>query len=260
MELFGWNVPGNTYIDFCEECISDENKFNNFKNNPRYTGILEHASYENGRVYVEYLEKMTSYTNEIQPFLNEWKENDIYGNTTKFFYERYSNISPTTLSYIYNYIKIKERLPDIDNFKNIVEIGGGYGGQCKIISNKVKFNSYTIFDLKGPALLQSKYLDLLNVKNADCLYPSIFDKFNNKDIDLIISTFAWSELSKEVQLFYFDNYIKKAKHGYFRCNLCYSGLMREEIIDLFSKANFANLFIGQEEVSVQDNSTIMFIW
>ena len=36
--------------------------------------------------------------------------------------------------------------------------------------------------------------------------------------------------------------------------------MREEIIDLFSKANFANLFIGQEEVSVQDNSTIMFIW
>jgi hypothetical protein len=60
MELFGWNVPGNTYIDFCEECISDENKFNNFKNNPHYTGILEHASYENGRVYIEYLEKMTN--------------------------------------------------------------------------------------------------------------------------------------------------------------------------------------------------------
>jgi len=260
MELFGWNVPGNPYNNFCQECISDENKFSNFKNNPLYTGILEHASYEVGKVYIEYIEKMVDYTNEIKPFLNEWKENDIYGNTTKFFYDKYDYISPTTVSYIYNYFKMKQRIPDIDTFKNIVEIGGGYGGQCKIISNKVKFDSYTIFDIKGPSMLQSKYLDLLNVKNTECLYPSIFDNFGNKDIDLIISTFAWSELSKEVQLFYFDNYIKKAKHGYFRCNLCYSGLQREEIIDLFSKANFANLFIGQEETSAQDNSTIMFIW
>jgi putative sugar O-methyltransferase len=260
MELFGWNVPGHRYLDSCRECINDENKFNNFKNNPLYTGILEHATYDVGKVSIEFIDKMTDYTKEIQPYLNEYKENDIYGNTTKFLYERYGDISPTTLTYIYNYIKIKQKISDIDTVKNIVEIGGGYGGQCKIISSRIKFDSYTIFDLKEATELQSKYLNLLKVKNVDCLHPSIFNEFNNKEIDLIISTFAWSELTKEVQLFYFDNYIKKAKHGYFRCNLCYSGLTREEIINLFMSAGFKNLFVGQEEVSVQDNSTVMFIW
>lgn len=260
MELFGWNVPGNGYLNSCRECITDENKFNNFKTNPLYTDILEHASYEVGKTSIEFIEKITDYAKEIQPYLDEYKENDIYGNTKKFVYERYGNISPTTLTYIYNYIKIKQAIPDIDNVKNIVEIGGGYGGQCKIISTRIKFESYTILDLKEATELQSKYLDLLKVKNVDCLHPPIFNKFNNKEIDLIISTFAWSELTKEVQMFYFDNYIKKAKHGYFRCNLCYSGLKREEIIDLFMRAGFKNLFVGQEEVSVQDNSTIMFIW
>jgi putative sugar O-methyltransferase len=259
MELFGWNVPGQSYLDICRECISDENKFNNFKNNPSYTAILEHATYENGKMCIEFIEKMTDFSKEIQPYLNEYKENDIYGNTKKCFYERYGDISPTTLTYIYNYIKIKQAVPDIDNVKNIVEIGGGYGGQCKIISSRIKFESYTIFDLKEPTELQSKYLNLLNVKNVDCLHPLVFNNFNNKDIDLIISTFAWSELSKEVQLFYFNTYIKKAKHGFFRCNLCYSGLNREEIIELFMSAGFNNLFIGQQEVSIQDNSTL-FIW
>lgn len=55
-------------------------------------------------------------------------------------------------------------------------------------------------------------------------------------------------------MFYFHNYIKKAKHGYFRCNLCYSGLNREEMLDLFMKAGFVNIRV------IQENGTIMFIW
>ena len=70
----------------------------------------------------------------------------------------------------------------------------------------------------------------------------------------IISTFASSELSTEVEMFYFNNYIKKAKHGFLRCNLCYSGLNREEMIDLFMKAGFVNLNV------IEENGTIMFIW
>ena len=254
MELFGWNVPGREYLDCCRLCITDDNKFNNFKNNTSYTGILEHVGYEEGVNYIGSIEKMIDYSKEIQPYLNEYKENDIYGNTKKFFYEKYGDISPTTLRYIYNYTKLKQLIPDIDTVKNIVEIGGGYGGQCKIISTRINFDSYTILDLKEATELQSKYLDLLKIKNVDCLHPLIFNRFNNREIDLIISTFAWSELSTEVEMFYFNNYIKKAKHGFLRCNLCYSGLNRKEMIDLFMKGGFVNLNV------IEENGTIMFIW
>jgi putative sugar O-methyltransferase len=260
MDLFGWQVPGQPYLEVCDACVDNESNFQSFKQNPQFNGILEHASKENGDRYIQFISELSSFENDIVPSLDAWRRNDENGGTVKYEYPLYGTFSPTTLSYIYNYYRMKQYIPEIDTLKNIVEIGGGYGGQCYVISQKVKFNSYTIFDLKEVTRLQSKYLKRLDIDNVQCLYPETFSEFQDKTIDLIISTFAWSELSRNVQLYYFMNYISKAKHGFFRCNLCYSGLTRDELITLFQGAGFSNLHVGQDEMCPPDNSTVVFYW
>ena len=187
--------------------------------------------------------------------LEVWKINDSIGNAQLFDYNKYGNISPSTIAYIYTYIKLKQKIQDLENCKNIVEIGGGYGGLSYILSTIINFDSYTIYDLPHVNLLQRKYLNTLNVKNTNCVSP---DTNINHNIDLVISCFAWSELDKINQMKYFFNIIKKAKHGFMRLNSCFSGLSIEEFKILFN--GFKDVCIENCEASNADGNTLLITW
>jgi len=202
----------NSYNNVIELILKDDNSFQNFKQLPDYNIVLEHVSNSLGQDYLNVIKR-------DNPFLlgsvNEFKVNDIYGNPMTFKYDEIDMISPSTLRYIKvlsDLIKMKIDLTD----KNIIEIGGGYGGQCLILSKYFKFKSYTIVDLNGPLRLSEKYLNLHEIKNV--LFKEMNDLDNASTYDFMVSNYAFSECNKEVQNIYYDKIIKNSTAGYMTSN------------------------------------------
>jgi hypothetical protein len=210
-----WNVNDSWcdgYINVCRSAVIDDKYFNTFKSNPAYNVILEHLDYNQGLSYIQEIEK----DKEIISQIDRFKENDILGGSNL---QDYSNknigyISPSTLRYIKVLCDLRNLFGSLNNY-NICEIGGGYGGQCKIIDIFFDINSYTIVDLEDVNKLSKLYLERigLNTKIKHLTYPIV----DSNKYDLIISNYAFSELPKHVQ----DNYmpiLQNSKHGYITFN------------------------------------------
>jgi len=201
-----------SYLDICELASNDMNVFNIFKSHKDYIPVLEHVSYLEGLGYLEELKNI--YT--ISPFLI----NDKYGSPTKYLYPQ-GEFSPTTL----RYIKVSVDLHNIfgnnifNNPINIVEIGGGYGGQSLIIHrNNAKINTYKIIDLPPVNKLIKKYTEINGI------YVILIDALNTEEIkriepfDLLISNYAFCECNEQIRKLYLDNVIAKSKYGYMTIN------------------------------------------
>jgi hypothetical protein len=122
------------YKNVCIDSVKDESKFDIFKRNPSYNGILEHVSKEQGELYLRYLD--SNFT-DYKEYLEIFKGNDLYGGSVLSEYDNVGEISPSTLRYIKVLSDIKNLFGDL-NGKKIIEIGAGYGGQCFITSKYFK--------------------------------------------------------------------------------------------------------------------------
>ncbi len=198
----------NWYTDFCKSAAEDDILFANFKRSPLYTVVLEHVTYNFGKQYLELIKK-----NYPLLLLNaeQFRTNDLIGNPFVFRFGKYGIFSPTTL----RYMKIAGDigLMDIElKEAKIIEIGAGYGGQCKVLSDFTGFKEYTIVDLPEVLLLVKRYLDAFDIKNVKLLTPDQIDSCG--DYDLVISNYAFSECYKLMQDVYLDRIIKNSKHGY----------------------------------------------
>lgn len=225
-----------TYSRVCELAITDENVFNTFKQNWSYTYMLEqhHPGSEIfGNICCEYIQNnLSQYLSDL-PWLN-YRENDKFGNPKmeeRIFFKKYVDLpdyyfSHTTIRYILTsiniYLHLLNKFGDIPDNLDIVEIGGGYGGQCKImIDTLLHFKplltyKYTIIDLEGPSNLQKKYLEKLNVKNVTC---STTENYEKKGYDLCISAYTIGEVPIKYQEDYINNIILKCKSGYMLWNV-----------------------------------------
>ena len=234
-----------SYNSYINNMLKDDELFNNFKQNEIYNNILEHVSEKQGKDYLEYL--IRNYYHLIKKL--DWNlllENDKIGNPIKYDYKSILSphielesyfISPTTLRYIYTSCDILSNLNKIKNSNDsnesneptVIEIGCGYGGQCKILYDiskcfNFKIKSYTLIDLNDANMLQNKYLKSLNYK-TNINYISFENLKNNIETnnnekllmnayDLAISNYAIGEFSRDVQIFYIDNVIKRSNHNY----------------------------------------------
>lgn len=202
------------YENICEQASMDENLFNNFKSSPEYNQILEHVPYDLG---LEYYQKIINF-NFDDTYFCKFMENDIIGNTTKMTYgDRI--MSPTTLRYIYTAYDINTKI-NVENL-DIVEIGGGYGGQCKIMYDMQSlfgrfFKSYTIIDLPSVIKLQSKYLDRLGYTDVNFVS---YDSLTEIKKDFCISNYGFGELDKDIQDNYVDKVLKNCENFYIIYNI-----------------------------------------
>jgi len=242
------------YKNVCKLAVENDNVFSNFKRHTDYTPILEHVDYNTGLGYLNYIKKYDlDIFNKIK---TELCINDKIGNPVIYEYPDIGNISPTTLRYIKNVVDLKRLYGNFNN-KKIIEIGCGYGGQCLILSKLFDIDEYTVIDLDEPLALTKKYLSEHNL-NINIL--SINDVPNYvKSNDIVISTYAYSEISKEIQTDYYNYIIKNCKHGYFILNFIsdqykITSLNKEEIISLFEpKVNFL-----KEYPNTHPNNVVMY--
>lgn len=199
------------YPRFCQEAAENDAFFAQFKNIPVYSGVVENVSYEQGKLYLDEIIKQSP---EILDHLERFKLNDSIGNPPKFYYPNIGEISATTLRYIKIASDLKTLFGSLDDC-TIVEIGGGYGGQCKILADLFHFKQYTIIDLPGPLALTKRFLKEQKVPNVHFL--SCDSVIPDSTFDLVISNYAFSECTTEMQQKYIDVFAR-SNTGYLICN------------------------------------------
>lgn len=203
------------YPQFCLKASLDDEIFKNFKRYKVYNEILEHVGYDLGLKYYDEIKKLDESLLKDN-LINEFKKNDKVGNPILFNFNEIENISGSTLRYIHVLAKLKQLFGSLDN-KKICEIGVGYGGQCRILSSFFKLKSYTLIDLKPVLGLAQKYLDNYPL-NTVIEYKTMNELSYDKEYDLVISNYAFSEISKEFQKIYLDKVIKQSKSGFMIMN------------------------------------------
>jgi hypothetical protein len=216
------------------DAVNNDHYFQIFKRDANFRIILEHVTPELGLQYINSIKTLMSADPTLTHLAwDKYMENDMYGNPFKIDYsqqlkdiQNISNysVSPSTLRYIcfglqiYNYIKHlgKKEI-------TIIEVGGGYGGQCKILQDicaqfNISIKKYTLIDLESLSKLQRKYLDKLNVKNVVTLSNKECLNKLEDTYDLFISNYALGEFTLDVQNFYINNVLNKCTNYFITWN------------------------------------------
>jgi len=240
------------YIESCNDFVKNDDLFDTFKQDSRYTPILEHVGKEESELLISEMKSKELLTNDI---LESIKENDRYGSPTVFNYSSFGTISPSSLRYTKNCLDILTYLGDKIKFKNVLEIGGGYGGLCKVFSSFVNFSNYYLVDLPEVSELSKKYLNKFDKIKDKINYITTENIIEVGKLDLVISNYAFSECSAECQQKYYDLMISNSKSFYMVYNnFTIGNLNSEAFIELASK-DF-NITVEDEIRSTHNNCII----
>jgi hypothetical protein len=233
-ELWDVNQPMiDNYIQACGEFVESDEKFEQFKADHRYTPVLEHLNENDANVY--FSEFKCKELLDVTRLL-KIKENDIYGSPILINHSELGVISPTTVRYIKNSLDISAQFgPDLD-FKRVLEIGGGYGGLCKVFSSFNAFKEYFIVDFPEVNKLSGKYLGNFKELKNKIKHISAADPKEVANLDLVISNYAYSECSLGVQELYYNMFIRNCKNFYMVYNNFTENNMNSQIfMDMATK-------------------------
>jgi hypothetical protein len=199
-----YNKAIDDFLSVCQDALVNQETFNGF----RYllatkTNLIEHVTYEEGLEYIR----------EISPNILErldiFLTSDEIGSPISYYYEAINRRASTaTLRYIKVLSDLIKYFGSLNNM-DIVEIGSGYGGQCKIIYNYCHPRSYTLIDLSDVLALSYRFLNHFEIKRNIKL---------TGDYDLCISNYTFSEIDKKWQDIYNRDIIQKSRRGYMICN------------------------------------------
>lgn len=250
-----WEISNDIgqYLYACKLASTDESFFKRFKQDGRYRQILEHVSLDEA---VQYTKEFAVSNSEVLKYLDKFKENDAYGNPDLYQFDQLGEISPTTIRYIKNTFDIIKNF-DSSSIKNIVEIGGGYGGLCKTLSCVIDFENYVLFDLNEANLLSRKYVSNFP-ELKDKVQSFTLDELSEIDgIDLLISNYAFSEVSLDIQEKYYNNIIKKSKNIYMVFNqISNNNMLFDDFVDRLTSDGFDVEYTCEHEQSENCNKIV----
>jgi len=199
--------------------LSNERRLTRFRRGRAYREILEHLGYKEGKKYLQRIQTLASREDAVG-LINLNKGNDLFGTPITFSYGNYGNVSPTTLRYISTALEIANNF-EVLSSTSIVEIGCGYGGQAAVIRRTFGVKDYTCFDLPPVLKLIDRYLQGID---SDLTVKRGSFNQESKSWDLAISNYAFSELSRDLQLSYLEEILSNCKSGFMIMN---SGVSNE---------------------------------
>lgn len=205
-------LENDVYPSTCLAAALEENAFENFKRNLYYNLAHEYHTFEEGNDCLAFIRKEFP---ELLEEIDKFRSNDTLGNPRTYEFETVGRFSPTTLYYVKIAGELKKRFGSLNGMK-VVEIGGGYGGLCKILSSLYSFESYTLVDLPESLKLAQKYLEHHRVESVRFM-DSNTGSFE-ENYDLVISDFGFSEYDRKIQSSYLKKLFARSKRGYLACN------------------------------------------
>ena len=236
------------YLQACRAASQGSDFFRGFKSHPAYRHVLEHVSYEEGQQYLDEIKI------DYKDKLDEIKENDALGTPVTCTYDGVGTISPTTVRYLKNTSDIVTKFGT--SFNSIVEIGGGYGGLCKVLSSFVDFEQYLLLDLEECNMLSRKYLSHFDLPTMSYQAEEIVEVEDR--FDLLISNYALSECNRETQMMYIERFVKNSDKFYLMHNNFHAdngNMSYEEFLDVMSDTHDIEYY---GEHGVPENPKVMF--
>jgi hypothetical protein len=194
------------------------NGFGSFKRDKDYGMILEGNEKDVGIVALKNIQKNGG-VDTLLKYADKFKENETIGEPPIFNYIGFGEFAPSTLRYVNTALEIKTLVKDP---KKIIEIGGGYGGLCKIMSVLNDWETYKITEVDEACELCDKYIKAMNL-NAEVVSQDI-----DEECDLLIADSSMSECDLETQMKYLK-LIVKAKYIY----IVYNTLALQEGVNNF---------------------------
>jgi hypothetical protein len=204
------------YLQACKDSVNSQKAFNSFRRDDRLHPILEHVSYEEGLLYLKEIKDSEFSVSNISC---KAKENDLVGNPFLYDYPEIGFICPTTIRYAKNVYDIAYAFSQtVPNIENVVEIGGGYGGLCRLMTSLFSIKQYLLVDFEDVNNLSKKYLQYYYEKcnGIGWIVPDELEEVKN--IQMCISNYCFSECDRETQEMYYNKIIKNSSMFYITYN------------------------------------------
>lgn len=201
---------GEAFLKECEKICNNEELFATFKQNYIFGKVI--GNDVRSKAIADILYANLEGDDFILENISKYLENDKYGNPLLYKYPK-ATISPGTLYFLNILQSLRYNFGDLSKF-DIVEIGGGYGGQGKIIIDS-GIQSYSFIDVAETLGLCKKYIELFNHKCDYFCFPIT----PARDFDLVLSNWCLSEFDNNGIEFYFENVIKNCQNGFFLMNI-----------------------------------------
>lgn len=199
------------YPAFCAEAAADPRVFATFRRAPGYSEILEHVPSRLGKRYLDVIRQDPASVASAMSMC----ASDTVGDPITFHYAGFGDASPTTL----RYLKVAEDLKrhfGSEDWSRILEIGVGYGGQCRVLCGLFPVTEYVLVDLPPVLALTKRFLSASRVDTPTAYISA--DSTQPAQSDLVISNYAYSELRREVQEEYFQHFVEGTPRGYMTFN------------------------------------------
>jgi putative sugar O-methyltransferase len=194
-----------------QTAVSNSVAFAKFRSNA--LDRIRELNFEAGAQYAKSFLTMSPTYRQLLP---AFRRNDEVGDPTTYPYREIGRFSAATLRYV-KFLSDMEVLFGSLNGFHIVEIGGGYGGQCRLIMSRFKPATYVMIDLPEMLRLAGRYLKTFGVDKA-VTFRQPLQWFSQQSIDLVISNYAISEIRRSEQDRYLRDVIKQARRGYILYN------------------------------------------
>jgi hypothetical protein len=228
------------YIQSVREAVYNESHFSIFRKDPRYRLVVETVSSGVAHEYVQIIVEYSPFLFESVDILHRLIEDQLYGGPEVMEVQTY--FGRTTISCLkFRYLKhisdfnallnIFADINEVDRQSpfRVAEIGVGFGGLAQSLFAVVADRppqfpmSYMFFDIPEVLELTNKYMKKFSwIEEESTVFMnnymdgSLAHLLNN--IDLCISNYAMSELSRNLQDEYIDNVLKSCSMGYLLYN------------------------------------------
>ncbi len=199
------------YLDVCRRVPLDARLFATFRRNPGYTTVLEHVSEAQGRNYLNLL----SPAGRAFACIAEAAKNDAIGNPVTMRLDSGLVISPTTLRYLKVADDIETLFGSLDG-ADVVEIGVGYGGQCRVLDSLFKIKSYTLVDLRPVLNLAAEFLAHFPLRTTVRFLT--MNELEARSYSFLLSNYAFTEIKRDVQEIYYRKAFEGTPRGYITYN------------------------------------------
>lgn len=203
------DYPG--YTELCRRAAADDACFAGIREDPTYSAVVTSKLHYGGRDCFAMLQERG-----FDPgFFAAIRDHDRLGGPTLASFGAAGMLAPQTMRYVKVLSDLELLFGALDG-ASIVEIGGGFGGQCAVIAKRFKIARYTLVDLPEPLLLAQRYLDALGIANT--AFAELNALSVNAQYDLVISCYGVSELSRTFLVRYLQRVLLRAKAGYLLWN------------------------------------------
>lgn len=266
-----WSVPSNSapigrkssisdqdpYLALVKTAIDNHSDFARFRRCNELREILEHVSVQLGDQYLGALKSYGFSEHQLKKNLRAVDNFNRIGGPEKYHYTNLGWLAPSLLRYLKVDAELVALFGDLGDF-NVCEIGGGFGGQYYVSSRLHGIGSWTMYDLPYVLELQRKFLSSCgDIQLGTVRFKSGID-VEPVFGDLLVSNYAFSELTKGVQEEYVTWMFENFSNGYITWNTLseskLGGYKLTELTDSISKLRVL------EEVPLTAPGNLILYW